>query len=150
MTMDELDKQLLNIIQTGFPVVPRPYAELGARLGVSEDEVFACVRELTESGVIRRLGASFDSRKLGHKSTLVAAKAPPERLQEVADIVSSYPQVTHNYGRDHEYNLWFTVIARDDAEIERVVNGIKARTGIDDMHTLPAERMFKIRVEFEF
>ncbi len=148
--MDELDKRLLNIIQTDFPITARPYAKLGAQMGISEDEALARVRALAESGVIRRIGASFDSQKLGHRSTLVAAKVPPERLREVADIVSSFPQVTHNYGREHEYNLWFTIIARDTAEMERVLDEIKARTGIPDMHMLPAERMFKIRVNFEF
>jgi siroheme decarboxylase len=148
--MDDTDKQLLNIIQTDFPICSRPYAELGRRLTISEDEAFARVRAMVESGVIRRLGAAFDTRKLGHTSTLVAARVPEDRLREVADVVSSYPQVTHNYGRSHEYNLWFTIIARDSAEIERVMAEIEARTGVSDMHILPAERMFKLRVEFEF
>ena len=148
--MDDTDKQLLNIIQTDFPICPRPYEALGGRLGISEDEAFARVRAMVASGVIRRLGAAFDTRKLGHTSALVAAKAPKDRLPVVADIVSSYPQVTHNYGRDHEYNLWFALICRDTGEIERVVDEIKARTGVSEIHILPATRMFKLRVEFEF
>lgn len=148
--MDELDKGLLNIIQTDFPISPSPYQVLGERLGIGEDEALARVRALVESGVIRKIGPSFDTRKLGHVSTLVAAKVPAERLEEVAGIVSSFPQVTHNYGRDFEYNLWFTLICRDIAEMERVLEEIKARTGVSDMHELPAKRMFKIKVEFEF
>lgn len=147
--MDELDKRLLNVIQADFPIAPRPYRVLGERLGISEDEALSRTRALAESGVIRRIGPSFDSRKLGHTSTLVAARVPDDRLREVADIVSSFPQVTHNYGRDHEYNLWFTLICRDDPEIERVVSEIEARTGVSDLRVLPAERMFKVKVRFE-
>lgn len=148
--MDVIDKQLLNIIQADFPVAPHPYRFLAERLGISEDEALSRVRTLVESGVIRRLGASFDTRKLGHISMLVAARVPVERLQDVAEIVNSFQQVTHNYGRDHEYDLWFTLICRDADEMARVLEMIKARTGISDMHMLPAERMFKIRVNFKF
>jgi len=148
--MDELDKSLLNIIQTDFPISSRPYRVLGERLGIGEDEALERVRALVESGIIRKIGPSFDTRKLGHASTLVAAKAPIERLEEVAGIVSSFPQVTHNYGRDFEYNLWFTVIAKDQSEIERTLDRIKAETGLSDVHELPAKRKFKIKVEFEF
>jgi DNA-binding Lrp family transcriptional regulator len=148
--MDELDRRLLNTIQSDFPITSRPYAVLGEMLGVSEDDALARTKKLARSGVIRRIGPAFDTRKLGHTSTLVAAKVPPDRLAEVAEIVSSFPQVTHNYGRDHEFNLWFTLVCRNEAEMERVVNEIKARTGASDMHALPAERMFKLRVEFEF
>lgn len=148
--MDDLDKQLLNIIQADFPICPHPYEVLAQRLEVSEAEALSRVKALVESGVIRRIGAAFDTRKLGHMSTLVAAKVPSERLREVADIVSSFPQVTHNYGRDHEYNLWFTLICRDADEIERVLSRIKDKTGITNMHVLPAERLFKLRVDFEF
>jgi DNA-binding Lrp family transcriptional regulator len=148
--MDEVDKGLLNIIQTDFPISPSPYHVLGERLGISEEGALERVRALVESGVIRKIGPSFDTRKLGHASTLVAAKIPIERLEEVAGVVNSFPQVTHNYGRDFEYNLWFTIIAKDESEIERTLDQIKAKTGISDMHELPAKRMFKIKVEFEF
>ena len=148
--MDEVDKRLLNIIQADFPIEVHPYRVIGERLGISEDEALARVQALVESGTIRRIGPSFDTRKLGHVSTLVAARVPIERLEEVAGIVSSFPQVTHNYGRDFEYNLWFTLICRDADEMERVVDDIKARTGISDMHVLPAKQVFKLRVDFEF
>ena len=148
--MDDLDRDLLNTIQTDFPLDPRPYRVLGERLGIPEAEALARVQALAESGVIRRIGPSFDSRKLGHVSTLVAMKVPPDRLDEVAALISSYPQVTHNYGREHEYNLWFTLVCPSRGEIDRIASEISERTGIGDLHLLPAERMFKIRVEFEF
>lgn len=146
--MDDIDRQLLNIIQADFPLEERPYRILGGRLGIGEDEALGRVRSLVESGVIRRLGPSFDSRKLGHVSTLVAAKVPPDRLEEVAGIVSSFPQVTHNYGREFEYNLWFTLICPREENLARALDEIKSRTGISEMHSLPAKRTFKIKVEF--
>lgn len=148
--MDDLDRQLLNVIQTDFPIAPHPYQVLARRMDITEEETLARVRSLAESGIIRRIGASFDTRKLGHASALAAARVPTERLEEVANIVSSYPQVTHNYGRDFEYNLWFTLVCRDAEELQRTVEEIKFRTGISDLLTLPAERTFKIKVDFEF
>ena len=148
--MDDLDRRLLNIIQTDFPIARRPYRVLSERLGITEVEALDGVRRLTESGVIRKIGPSFNTRKLGHASTLVAARVPAERLDEVAGIVSSFPEVTHNYGRDSEYNLWFTLVCRNAEQIERTLEEIKSSTGISDIHALPAERVFKIRVNFEF
>ncbi len=75
---------------------------------------------------------------------------PEARLNDVAEVVSSYPQVTHNYGRDHEYNLWFTLVCRDRKEVNRLVAAIKKATGVEEVHLLPAERVFKIKVDFEF
>ena len=147
--MDSLDRRLLNMIQADFPIAPRPYSALGERLGITEDEVLERVRGLVESGIVRKIGPSFDTIKLGHASTLVAAKVPPERIEEVAGIVSSFPEVTHNYGRDFQYNLWFTLVCRDAAEIERTLEEIKSRTGISDVHSLPARRVFKVKVNFE-
>lgn len=148
--MDYLDRQLLNIIQVDFPIESRPYRILGERLGISESEALERVRRLFETGIIRKIGPSFDTRRLGHVSTLVAARVPEQRLDEVAHVISSYPQVTHNYGRDSEYNLWFTLVCQDANEMNGILESIKSRTGISEMHMLPAERMFKVKVEFEF
>lgn len=133
-----------------FPIASRPYQILGERLGISESEVLERVHRLFETGIIRKIGPSFDTRRLGHVSILVAARVPEERVEEVAHIISSYPQVTHNYGRESEYNLWFTLICRDEGEMNDILESIKSRTGISEMHMLPAERTFKIKVEFEF
>jgi siroheme decarboxylase len=148
--LDETDGRLLNIIQTEFPLCSRPYVALGEQLGISEGEALSRVRALVDGGVVRKVGPTFDSRKLGHSSVLVAARVPADRLEKVAEIVSSYKEVTHNYARDFEYNLWFTLVCSSPASLEATLDRIKAETGIADMHQLPAERMFKIRVEFGF
>ena len=148
MNIDEIDKSLLNIIQSDFPVTPGP--ALGEALGITEDDALNRVSALVDGGVIRKIGPSFNTRKLGYTSTLVAAKVPPERLEEVAGIVSSFPEVTHNYGRDFDYNLWFALVCAGESQLERTLERIKSETGVADMRSLPSERMFKIKVEFEF
>lgn len=148
--MDDTDKQLLNILQSGFPIAPRPFRALAERTGIPESEIMDRVARLKEAGIIRKIGASFDTRKLGHASVLVAARVPEDRLEEVAATISSFPQVTHNYGRDFEYNLWFTVVSDGTAGIDRILQQMRDRTGISELHQLPAERLFKIEVNFEF
>ncbi len=148
--MDDIDRRLLNTIQSDFPINERPYDVLGERLGMSPDEALSRVRALVDAGIIRKLGPSFDTRRLGHVSALVAAKVRPDRLQEAARIVSEYPEVTHNYGRDFEYNLWFTLVCESDGRLDALIEEIKSKAGILSIHKLPAQRVFKIKVDFEF
>lgn len=148
--MDNTDRRLLNIIQTEFPIDAHPYRILGDQLGITEEEALGRTRELNESGIVRKIGPVFETGRLGHASALVAAKVPPERLEEVGRIVSSFDQVTHNYGRDFEYNLWFTLVCEDESAIESALEKIKTETGVWDMHLLPAEKLFKIRAVFKF
>lgn len=145
--MDTTDKRILNVIQSDFPLVSRPYAEIGSRLGLSEEDVLRRVRSMRENGVIRRIGANFHSRMLGWKSTLCAASVPEEKLDDFVSVVNTYPGVTHNYLRKHSYNVWFTYIGPSWEEIERDLEEISRRTGIKVLN-LPARRMFKIKVDF--
>lgn len=147
--LSDLDKRVLSRIQAGFPIEPRPYAELASRLGVSDIDVFESVRGLQRAGVIRRIGAIFDSARLGYRSTLCAIAAPSERIEEVAAVISYYPNVTHNYEREDRYSVWFTVIAPSQPDIEAILADIAATTGIEDVIDLPAIRLFKIRVDFD-
>ena len=148
--VDTLDKQLLNIIQTVFSIESRPYRILAHEFGCTEDEILARVSRLIDEGIIRRIGPTFDPGKLGYTSVLVAAKVPPERLDSVAELVRALPSVTHNYSREGDYNLWFTMICASFEEAFFTVEELKASTGVDEMYILPAERVFKIKVDFEF
>lgn len=147
-TLDELDRKLLDIIQADFPLAPRPYLELGGKLGISEVEAYERVRKMRSSGLIRRMGANFQSSRLGFASTLCAAKVPRDRLQAFIEAVNAIPGVTHNYERDHEYNIWFTLISRSREEASAILKDLEAVTGIVALN-LPATRLFKIRVNFE-
>ncbi|WP_028586382.1 AsnC family transcriptional regulator [Desulfocurvus vexinensis] len=145
--MDAIDRRILDVIQSGFPVAARPYAELGRDLGLTEAETLARVRALKESGVIRRIGANFQSARLGWHSTLCAAKVPPERMEHFVATVNAHPGVTHNYLRDHEFNVWFTFIGEDPETVQQALADIGAATGVDVLY-LPATRLFKIKVDF--
>ena len=145
--MDNIDKKLLDIIQTGFPIVPRPYAELGEKLGITEAEALSRVRALKGKKIIRRLGANFQSSKLGFRSTLCAAKVPDEKMELFITEVNKLPGVTHNYIRNHVYNVWFTLIGPSWEEVCSTLDAVTERTGIKILN-LPATRMYKIRVDF--
>jgi DNA-binding Lrp family transcriptional regulator len=146
--LDDLDKAILNLIQSSFPITPRPYAAVGESLGLSEAEVVARVQRMLEDGVIRRLGANFNSRKLGYTSTLCAAQVPPEQIDRFIQVVNQYPGVTHNYLRRHRLNIWFTLIAESTDRIAEILGQIAGQTGIPAIYSFPAKRIFKIQVDF--
>ncbi|PXF51215.1 MAG: hypothetical protein C4B55_02075 [Candidatus Methanophagaceae archaeon] len=151
--LDKRDKELLQLLQDNFPVEKRPWAVVGERLGLGEDEVLSSVQRLSAAGVIRKLRTILDAKKVGAcSSTLLAMRVPAERLDEVVGVVNEYLCVTHNYRREHDYNLWFTVTTCGGKDLERTVEEIKRRTGVPDADTLdlPTTRVFKIDVRFRF
>ena len=147
--MDTIDREILNEIQSDFPITSRPFLEVGKRLGLSEIEIIEKIKRLKSDGIIRRIGGNFNSRKLNFTSTLCAAKVPEDRIDSFVGIVNRYEGVTHNYLRNHEYNIWFTFIAPSVAYIERALKDISRETGIHEILNLPAVKMFKIKVDFE-
>ncbi len=147
--LSHLDREILNIIQTGFPLTSRPYAAVGEQLGVTEKEVLARVGVLKESGIIRRIGGIFDSKQLGFSSTLVALMVADGKLEEVARQVSDYPGVTHNYQRQHEFNLWFTLVTASASKMAEILTQIECLPGVLKLRNLPALRLFKIGVNFD-
>jgi len=147
--IESLEQEVLGLIQQEFPITSHPYEELARRLDSTEDEVFSAVQSLCEKGIIRRLGGSFDSRKVGYKSTLAALSVPQDRLEEVVEIVNSYPGVTHNYEREGKFNVWFTLIAESEGEMARIIDEISARAGVPALD-FPASHIFKIKVDFNF
>jgi DNA-binding Lrp family transcriptional regulator len=147
--MDVTDRKLLNLIQQDFPVTAEPLAEVAARLGIAEAELLERVGKLKEEGIIRRIGAVFDLRRLGFVSTLCAARVPEERIRRFVEVVNACPGVTHNYRRDDEYNIWFTLIIPSEEELAETMAGIKRESGISDILSLRATRTFKINARFE-
>jgi DNA-binding Lrp family transcriptional regulator len=145
--MDELDRKILNLIQTDFPLVPEPFAQVAEAVGSTEAEVLARVRALKEKGIIRRLGAVFDKERLGFASVLCAARVPEERLREFVATVNACPGVTHNYRRDHDYNVWFTFIAPSEEALARALDAIEEKTGVEILR-LKATKTFKINARF--
>lgn len=146
--LDDVDRQILNRIQSDFPVTERPYATLAEELGLTEPDVLRRVRRLKTDGIIRRIGGNFSPDKLGFVSTLCAARVRGEQVDRFAEVVNRFPGVTHNYLRESRYNVWFTFIAPSVEEIEANLADISAETGVTDILNLPATRVFKIRAEF--
>lgn len=143
-----LAERLIIRLQSGLPPVSRPFKALGEELGATQGSVLRAMRWLSGKGIVRRLGATFDSQSLGYASTLCAVRVPPERLEEVAAVINAYPGVTHNYLREHDYNLWFTLIARSAERLSSLIQEIGQRAGIQDIISLPAVKIFKIDVTF--
>ena len=147
--MDNVDKEILNRIQGEFPVSDDPYGDIGAEVGIPASDVLSRVKRLKEDGIIRKVGPFFDAKKMGHKSTLCAVDVPEDKIEKTADIISAYVEVTHNYLRLGHPNIWFTLIARDAAEIERILAEISEKAGVGPIRNLPARKMFKIKVDLK-
>ncbi|MDM8552038.1 AsnC family transcriptional regulator [Desulfobacterales bacterium HSG2] len=147
--LDDIDRAILNRIQSDFPITPRPYLSIANDLGFSHDEVLSRLTRLKENGIIRRIGGNFFPGKLGFVSTLCAAKVPDDKISSFAQAVNRYPGVTHNYQRDSHFNIWFTFIAPSMEEIESNLENISQETGITDIINLPATKRFKVRAHFD-
>ena len=146
--LDAVDRRILSIIQSSFPLESRPYKAIGKQAGISEEEALDRVRVLKKRKIIRRLGANFQSAKLGFRSTLCTAKVPDRDMESFVAAVNEYPGVTHNYLRDHEYNIWFTLIGPSWEAVCGTLDEITSNTGISILN-LPATRLYKIKVDFQ-
>ncbi len=147
-TMDDIDKRIINRVQSRFPIDERPFRVIAEQLGLGEAEVIERLKSLKEKGIIRRIGGNFRPEKVGFFSTLCAAKVPFDKIEAFAECVNGFTGVTHNYVRDHEFNVWFTVIASSVKEIEDTLKKIGSTTGVDTILNLPATRVFKISAQF--
>jgi len=147
--MDEIDKKLLNILQKEFPLEEQPFLIVARRCGISEEEALVRIQKMKDDGIIRRIGAVFDGGKLGRVSTLCAARVPEEKIDIFVQTVNANKGVTHNYRRDHEYNIWFTVSAATAKELEEFLAQVKEKTGVEDILDMRAVRTFKINASFE-
>jgi len=147
--LDAVDRALLEGLQSSFPLTPRPFAALGETLALGEAEVLARIRRLKEAGLIRQIGAIFDTHRLRYDSTLAAFHVPGERLEAVAARISAHPGVSHNYARPHYYNLWFTLAVPPGQAVTDEIERLSRQTGVDDWLNLPALRVFKIRTHFK-
>ncbi|CQR72445.1 hypothetical protein SOV_14070 [Sporomusa ovata DSM 2662] len=146
--LTNFDKELLNLIQTRLPLESRPFLIVAKLLEVDENTVIERLSWLKDHGYIRRFGAFFDSTYLGYVSTLAAAKVYPEQMTEVAQAINAYAGVTHNYERDGEYNLWFTLLSANQLEQDQILAAIGSLPGVEALISLPAIEKYKVSVAF--
>jgi DNA-binding Lrp family transcriptional regulator len=147
--LDSVDRELLNALQWDFPVVERPFAGIGERLSLSETDVRARIERLKELGVLRQLSAIFDTRALGYDSALVAAKIDPDRVDDAARVVSEHPGVSHNYKRNHAYNLWYTIAVPPGQSLDAHVDVLHRASGALVTRKLPTLKLYKIGVKLD-
>src|ERR687890_1469150 len=149
--LDDTDKRLLNLMQGSFPLAERPYAEVARLAELSEDEVLRRTRRLLDERIIREVTPIFDTRVLGYSSMLVAAKVDPENPWRAAKIINSHPGVSHNYLRDHDFNIWFTIATEPESPLglEGTLQLLARLTGAESVRQLPTLRLFKIRMDLE-
>ena len=147
--LDDIDKKLLNEIQWVFPLADRPYLEIAGRHGISEDEVMRRVAALKEMGLIRQINAIFDTRRLGYKGALVAFAVKQDKLDAVADKINEHPGVSHNYERNHEYNMWFTLAVPPGTDMKKDLDSMSALDGVIKYRLLPTLKLYKIGVRLD-
>jgi DNA-binding Lrp family transcriptional regulator len=149
--LDEFDKRLLNTMQGAFPIEPRPYAAVARALEVPEERVLARVQELIDQRIIRQVTPIYDTRALGYGSMLVAARIDPEHPWRAAKIVNSHPGVSHNYLRNHDFNMWFTIAVEEDSALglDGTLDVLQRLTGAESIRQLPTLKLFKIRMDLE-
>jgi siroheme decarboxylase len=149
--LEDLDKRLLNLMQGSFPIAPRPYLRVAELAEIEESEAMARVQRLLDERIIRQVTPIFDTRALGYSSMLVAAKIDPEHPHRAAQVINSHPGVSHNYLRNHEFNLWFTIATEPDSPLglEGTLEVLAREAGAESVRQLPTLKLFKIRMDLE-
>lgn len=147
----EMDKKILMLLQKGLPFCRRPYAELALQIGegVTETEVIERISRLKRDSIIRRMSGFFNSQKLGYAPVLCAIKVAEENIVQVARVINQFPGITHNYERDYEYNMWFTLLAVSEAEAHNILTQIENLPEVESLLKFYAKKRFKLNVTFK-
>lgn len=146
---DEVDREILNLCQGGFPLVSRPFKEWATKLDISEDELISRLQRLNREGALSRFGPVINKRALGGNSTLVATSVPEDRFEEVASRINDFPQVSHNYRRDHDLNMWFVVSAESEEKLDELLERIRDEIDLK-LYDMPMLEEYCIGVNFQF
>jgi siroheme decarboxylase len=149
--LSDLDRKLLNLMQGSFPIEPRPYARVAEAAGVTEEQVLADVQRLLHDRIIRQVTPIYDTRALGYGSMLVAAKVDAEHPWRAAKVINEHPGVSHNYLRNHDFNMWFTIAVEEDSKLglDGTLDVLQQLTGAESVRQLPTLKLFKIRMDLE-
>lgn len=146
--MDELDKKIINHLQIGFPICEAPYQQVADELEISESQLLERLQTLLDSGVLSRFGPLYHAEQMGGALTLAAVKAPAERFDEVAEIINAFPEVAHNYAREHELNMWFVIATEQPERLQQVIVEIEAQTGLQ-VYNMPKINEYFVGLKLE-
>ena len=146
--LDDADRELLRVLQSGIPLTSQPFKEIGERAGLSEAETIERIQNMLDQGIMRKVGAIISPRNLGYVSTLAAINAPEAEVEEVAELINGYKGVTHNYLREGEPNIWFTMTEPDPETLDKNLSDIEKAAG-HPVRRMPVEKLYKIGVKFD-
>lgn len=148
--MDKIDSKILHELQYNFPLTERPYEVIARKLKIPNEDLWNRIQTMLDEGVIRRMGASFDSNKLGFRSTLAAVSVEPELIDRSAEVIGQFHEVTHSYLRNDVFNIWFTLIAVDNKRIDSILEQIRKSLCLErsKVLNLPMKRLFKLDARF--
>ena len=146
--MDEIDKQIINALQDGFPICDSPYQQVAAQLGLGEQGLIARLQSLLNNGTLTRFGPLYNAEQMGGALTLSAVKAPKERFDEVTEIINNFPEVAHNYARNHELNMWFVIATETPEQIQQTISSIEQQTGLA-VYNMPKIKEYFVNLKLE-
>ena len=146
--MDEIDRKIINTLQLGFPICSSPYRKVADPLGLSETELLSRLKALLDNGTLTRFGPLFHAEQMGGALTLAAVKAPAERFDEIAEIINAFPEVAHNYAREHTLNMWFVVATETPEQLRSALTEIERRTGLT-VYDMPKIREYFVNLRLE-
>lgn len=146
--MDEIDKQIINALQDGFPICDAPYRQVAAHLGLDEQELIARLKVLLDNGTLTRFGPLYNAEQMGGALTLAAVKAPKERYDEIVEIINAFPEVAHNYARSHELNMWFVIATQTPEQIQQTIDAIERQTGLT-VYNMPKNKEYFVNLKLE-
>ncbi len=149
MYLDDIDKKILNLVQTEFPLTREPYAYLGLKLGIDGNEVIHRIEQLKAKGIIRQISPVFDSRRLGYQTTLVAMRVEPDQVDGAEQVIREHPGVSHGYEREHFFNIWFTLAVPPEVDFETELQQLTSATRAEAVFDLPTLKIFKIGAYFD-
>lgn len=146
--MDDTDKLIINVLQKGFPICESPYRHVAGQIGITEDQLLSRLQTLLDDGVLSRFGPMYHAEQMGGALTLAALKVPDERFDEVAEIVNGFPEVAHNYARNHTLNMWFVLATERPEQVESAIEQIERQTGLQ-VYNMPKIREYYVGLQLE-
>jgi len=146
--MDNLDKRIINALQGGFPVCDAPFRQVSLTLNITEAELLIRLRNLRANGILTRFGPLYNAEQMGGALTLAAVKAPEDRFDEIADIINAFPEVAHNYARQHTLNMWFVIATETPGQVRQTIEAIEEQTGLT-VYNMPKIKEYFVNLKLE-